>query len=185
MVQLRTSQVKIKPRVCPETILWTAGSWSFPAKLRLSAGSAIIVVQQNRGSLPDRAVRALFVVVFAPILQLGSGVVKGHEPMGVQAFGAEPTIERFDEGVVGRLAGPGEVERNAVGVPANVWRWSPTLPCPACVSCASSRRSSPGAAVRPCASRTTAPSSPLWRFCAGARRSCHMNWVSLGRTSSN
>ena len=26
-----------------------------------------------------------------------------------------------------------------------------------------------GAAVRPCASRTTAPSSPVWRFCTGAR----------------
>ena len=58
---------------------------------------------------------ALF-VVSAPILQLGTGVVKGHEPVGVQAFGAETAIEGFDEGIVGRLARPGEVESDAVGV---------------------------------------------------------------------
>jgi hypothetical protein len=36
--------------------------------------------------------------------------------MHVQALGAEASVEGFDKGVVGRLAGPAEVERDAVGV---------------------------------------------------------------------
>ena len=33
--------------------------------------------------------------------------------MRIQALGAELAVERFDEGVVGRFARPGEVERDA------------------------------------------------------------------------
>ena len=33
--------------------------------------------------------------------------------MRVQAFRPELAVEQFDEGVVGRFAGPGEVERDA------------------------------------------------------------------------
>jgi hypothetical protein len=49
--------------------------------------------------------RALFIVVSAPILQLRPGVVKCHEPVSVQAFDAEAAIEGFDERVVGGFAG--------------------------------------------------------------------------------
>lgn len=34
--------------------------------------------------------------------------------MGVQAFVTERAIERFNEGIVGRLAGPREVQRDAI-----------------------------------------------------------------------
>jgi hypothetical protein len=66
--------------------------------------------------------------------------------------------------------GASAFSRSSTTLPANAWRWSPTRPYPACVSCASSRRASQGVAVRPCVSQTIAPSSPVWRFCAGARR---------------
>jgi hypothetical protein len=66
--------------------------------------------------------------------------------------------------------GASAFSRSSTTLPANAWRWSPTRPYPACVSCASSRRASHGVAVRPCVSQTIAPSSPVWRFCAGARR---------------
>ena len=60
--------------------------------------------------------RALFVVVPAPILYLFSGVRKTQEPMRVQAFNPKPAVERFDECVVGRLAWSAEVERDAMPV---------------------------------------------------------------------
>lgn len=44
------------------------------------------------------------------------GVVKAHEPMCVQAFCPKFTVERFDEGVVGRLSWPREVENDTIGV---------------------------------------------------------------------
>jgi len=48
--------------------------------------------------------------------------------MGVEAFIAEPAIERFHERIVGRLARPREVQRNAVlmGPPTLlvIWKWS-------------------------------------------------------------
>ena len=34
--------------------------------------------------------------------------------MGIQTFGPELVVERFDEAIVGRLAGPREVERDIV-----------------------------------------------------------------------
>jgi hypothetical protein len=41
--------------------------------------------------------RALFVIVLAPILYLFPGVRKAQEPMGVQAFNPKPPVESFDE----------------------------------------------------------------------------------------
>ena len=35
-------------------------------------------------------------------------------PVGVQTFGSELAVEAFDEGVVGRFAGPGEVEHDVL-----------------------------------------------------------------------
>jgi hypothetical protein len=69
------------------------------------------------------------------------------------------------------MVGASAFSRSSTTLPATAWRWSPTRPYPACVSCASSRRASQGVAVRPCVSQTMAPSLPGWRFCAGARRS--------------
>ena len=53
------------------------------------------------------------VIVLAPILQFFLRVCKAQEPMRVQTFGSESAVERFDEGVVGGLARPGEVEHDA------------------------------------------------------------------------
>ena len=63
-----------------------------------------MVLQGNRGLIPDRAMRALLVVVSAPILHFCPGVVKRQEPVRVQALRAEPTVEGLDKGVVGRLS---------------------------------------------------------------------------------
>src|ERR1700722_7631089 len=57
--------------------------------------------------------RAFLIVVPTPILQLFPGVCKAQEPMGVQTFRSEAAIEGFNECIVGRLSGPGEVERDA------------------------------------------------------------------------
>ena len=54
------------------------------------------------------------VVVLTPIFYFSPGIVKAHEPVGVEAFGAELAVEGFDEGIVGRLAGAGEVEDDAL-----------------------------------------------------------------------
>ena len=56
------------------------------------------------------------VVVTAPSLQLFGCVGKGEEPVGVQAFGPKSPVERFNEGVVSGLPGPGEVQDDAATV---------------------------------------------------------------------
>lgn len=56
------------------------------------------------------------VVVSAPSLQLFRRIRKREEPVGVQALGPEAAIEGLDEGVVRRLAGPGEVQGDAMGI---------------------------------------------------------------------
>ena len=48
------------------------------------------------------------VVVCAPSLQLFGRIRKRQEPVGVQALGPEAAVEGFNEGVVRRLAGPGD-----------------------------------------------------------------------------
>jgi hypothetical protein len=74
-------------------------------------------MQQNRGYLADPAMGYVLVVVPAPMLQFFRGICKAHEPVGIQAFGPELAVERFDKGIVGRLARPAEVQRHAVGKP--------------------------------------------------------------------
>jgi len=61
-------------------------------------------------------VRSGLVEVRPPRLDLAPGVVQRQEPVRVQAFVAQPAIEAFDEGVVGRLSRPAEVQRDAVDV---------------------------------------------------------------------
>ena len=66
-------------------------------------------MDRNRHVVTDRAVGPDLVVVSAPSLQLFAGVGKRQEPVSVQAFGPELAVESFDEAVVRRLTGPGEV----------------------------------------------------------------------------
>ncbi len=77
------------------------------------AGCAIVVQQHYRRLLADRPVRAFFVVVLAPILHLFSRVRKVQEPVSVQTFGSEATVEGFNERIVGWFSWPGEVKRDA------------------------------------------------------------------------
>jgi hypothetical protein len=53
----------------------------------------------SRGLVADGAMRPVFVVVLAPILQLFAGVGKGQEPMRVQTLRPEATVEGLNEGV--------------------------------------------------------------------------------------
>ena len=79
-----------------------------------------MVLQQNRRLVADRAMGAFFVIVLAPILYLFLGVGKAKEPVGVETFLTEASVERLDECVVGGLAGPGEVQRDAALVGPDV-----------------------------------------------------------------
>src|SRR5262249_43117851 len=58
----------------------------------------------------DRAMRSLLVVVSTPSLAFSPRVVEAHEPVCIQAFRSELTIEGFDEGIIGGLARSGEVQ---------------------------------------------------------------------------
>lgn len=69
-----------------------------------------------RRFVADRTVWTHLIVVSAPSLAFCARFVEAQEPVGVQAFGPELAVEAFDEGVVGRLARPGEVERDALHV---------------------------------------------------------------------
>jgi hypothetical protein len=53
----------------------------------------------NRGLVANGAMRPVFVLVAAPILQLFARVGKRQEPVGVQTLGLQRAIERFDERV--------------------------------------------------------------------------------------
>ena len=57
--------------------------------------------------------RTDLVVVSTPSLAFSACLVEAEEPVGVQALGAELAVQALDEGVVDRLAGPAEVERDA------------------------------------------------------------------------
>ena len=78
-----------------------SGLWS-----RRRAGCAGGNHEGSRGLVADGAMRPVFVVVAAPILQLFVGVGKGQEPVRVQTLRPEATVECLDEGVVGRFAWP-------------------------------------------------------------------------------
>ncbi len=54
------------------------------------------------------------VVVDPPVLDLLLGVFERQEPVDVQAFVTERAVKRLNEGVVGGLAGTGEVHRDAM-----------------------------------------------------------------------
>lgn len=62
----------------------------------------------------ERRVRPEVIVILPPAFDLLAGIVERQEPVGVQALVPETAVERFDEGVVGRLAWPRIVERDPV-----------------------------------------------------------------------
>ena len=70
----------------------------------------------HRRPLTDCTVRSHIVVVLAPKLDLCAGIVKVQEPMLVQAFNANASIEAFDESVVCRFAGSAEVQNDTVRI---------------------------------------------------------------------
>ena len=77
-------------------------------------------MQQDRRLVADCPVGPFFVVVSAPILHFFLRVRKAQEPVGIEAFLPEASVERFDEGIVCGFAGPGEVQRDAVSIGPNV-----------------------------------------------------------------
>ena len=64
----------------------------------------------------------MLIVVPPKRIDLLLRVLERREPVHVQTFFAEPSIKRFDGGVVGRLATAAEVEDHAVGVRPQVHR---------------------------------------------------------------
>ena len=67
-------------------------------------------MQQDRRLVADCPVGPFFVVVSAPILHFFLRVRKAQEPVGIEAFLPEASVERLDKGIVGRLPGAAEVE---------------------------------------------------------------------------
>ena len=51
-----------------------------------------------------------------PSLDSAARILKRQEPMRVQALLAQPAVERFNVGVIGRLARPGEDELDPICV---------------------------------------------------------------------
>jgi hypothetical protein len=56
------------------------------------------------------------VTVLAPSFDLALGVVKGKEPVSVQTLIAKPSVEGFDQGIVGWFSRTAEVERDLMQV---------------------------------------------------------------------
>ena len=54
-------------------------------------------------------------------------ILDRREPMHVQTFLAEPSVEGFERGVVGRFPAPAEVENDAVGVCPQIYRGTDEL----------------------------------------------------------
>ena len=70
----------------------------------------------HRRPLTDCTMRSHIVVVLAPKLDLCPGVVKVQEPMLVQAFKTNPSVEAFDESIVRGFAGSAEVQDDTVRI---------------------------------------------------------------------
>ena len=63
------------------------------------AGGPGRVCQHDRGDIPDRAVRSLFVVVSTPAVQLLASIFERQEPVCVHTLAAKLAVERLDERV--------------------------------------------------------------------------------------
>ena len=71
-------------------------------------------MKRCRHLMAGRAVRSDLVIVSTPSLAFPPRLGEAEEPARVQALGAQATIERFDEGIVGLLARSSEVERDTI-----------------------------------------------------------------------
>src|SRR4029077_11672473 len=67
----------------------------------------------HRRLVADRAMRTNLIVVSTPSLAFCARLVEAQEPVCVQPCDQELAVEGFDEGVVGWLAWPAEVECHA------------------------------------------------------------------------
>ena len=63
--------------------------------------------------MTERAVRPALIVIEPTGFDVHPGVVHGHELVHVQTLVAEPPVERFNEGVFGRLSRPRGIELDA------------------------------------------------------------------------
>ena len=90
----------------------------------------------HRRPLTDCTVRSHIVVVLTPKFDLCPGVVKVQEPMLVQAFKTNASVEAFDEGIVRGPAGSAEVQDDAVRIGPQS-----KTPCPADLAEACARQS--------------------------------------------
>src|SRR6516164_3348208 len=70
-------------------------------------------VKHCRHLVADRAMRANLVLVSTPSLAFSPRLVEAEKPVSVQTFGSQLAVRAFNKCVVGRFAGPGEVERDA------------------------------------------------------------------------
>ena len=70
----------------------------------------------HRRPLANCTMRSHIVVVLAPKFDLCAGVVKIQEPMLVQAFKADTSVEAFDEGIVSGFARSAEVHDDTVRI---------------------------------------------------------------------
>ena len=83
-------------------------------------------MKRRRHIVADRAVRAYLVVVSAPSLAFLARFVEAQKPVGIEALCAELAVQRFDEGVVGWLAGTAVAGR-LVGPARYVLQTGPSL----------------------------------------------------------
>ena len=67
-------------------------------------------------NVAQSGVRTTLVIVFAPSFDLALGVVKGKEPVSIQTLVAEPSVERFNQGIGGWFSRTVEVERDLMQV---------------------------------------------------------------------
>jgi len=67
-------------------------------------------------NVAQSSVRTTLVIVLAPSFDLALGVVKGKEPIGIQTLVAEPSVEGFNQGIVGWFSRTAEVKRDLMQV---------------------------------------------------------------------
>jgi hypothetical protein len=82
----------------------------------------------SRGQIAKSHVRTALIVVASPRLDQPPGLCDRGEPVQVEAFIAEGSVERFDVGVVRRLAWSREVDPQPVVIRSQVDEPSGELP---------------------------------------------------------
>jgi len=73
-----------------------------------------------RSRIAESAVGPIFVIVLPPTFDLVPGIIQAEEPVLVEAFLPEPTVEGLDIGIVCRLPWPGKVQRNVIPISSEI-----------------------------------------------------------------